>query len=48
VINREVWTGLLVPLVRRSAMMQAAGRGFATMNAELAARARTADVGGSR
>lgn len=37
--NVETYSGLLVPLVTRTASMRAAPRGFASMNAEIAARA---------
>jgi hypothetical protein len=38
-LNREVYSGLLVPIVRRTAAMKAAPEGFRAMNAEIAARA---------
>jgi hypothetical protein len=38
--NVEFYTGLLVPLVKRTASMRAAPEGFARMNAEIAAQAR--------
>ncbi|MBL8721285.1 MAG: SRPBCC domain-containing protein [Myxococcales bacterium] len=37
--NVETYSGLLVPLVRRTASMRAAPEGFRAMNAEIAARA---------
>ena len=38
-INREVYTGILSPIVKRLPMMKGAAAGFAAMNAEIKAHA---------